>query len=92
VRALPRGETNADGVLAAHLDPHDALELVSSGARAVLGLPATGIVTGSPADLVAIGGSSLREAMATATEHRLVIRRGSFVSRTRLLHEAPGQL
>jgi len=78
-------------VLAAHLDPHEALELVSSGARTVLGLPCVRIEPGAPADLVAIAGSSLREAMATATEDRVVIRRGRVVSRTRVLHEALGQ-
>jgi len=92
----PLGRTDPIGtaqllVLAAHLDPHEALELVSSGARTVLGLPCVQIEPGAPADLVAIAGSSLCEAMATATEDRVVIRRGRVVSRTRVLHEALGQ-
>lgn len=71
-------------VLAAHLDPSVAVQLVSTGARAVMGLPTLGIAPGAPADLVAIAGTSLRAALATATEDRIVLRRGRVVSRTRV--------
>ena len=61
-----------------------ALQLVSSAARRVMGLPEIAIAAGSPADLVALAAGSPREAIATATPERLVFRRGELVASTRL--------
>ena len=69
-------------VVAGHLDPADAYAFVSEHARRILGLPAVAVEAGSSADLVAVAGSSLREAIATATQQRIVFRRGRVVSRT----------
>lgn len=71
-------------VVAGHLAPDDAYRFVSDRARSVMGLPAVALEVGSPADLLAIASSSVREAIATATEQRIVIRRGRVVSRTDL--------
>lgn len=69
-------------VVAAHLEPAEAYAFVSTRARAIMGLPAVGTEVGASADLLAVAGSSLREAIATATEQRIVFRRGNVVSRT----------
>ncbi len=69
-------------VLAGQLSPQEAYGLVSTGARKAMGLPALEIVPGSPADLLAVAGSSLREVLATATEDRVVIRDGRLIART----------
>ncbi len=67
-------------VVAGHLEPDAAYSFVSDRARAIMGLPPVGLDVGSPADLLAVAASSLREAIATATEKRIVIRRGRVVS------------
>jgi cytosine/creatinine deaminase len=80
-------QTAALLVLGGQLDIRTAYELVSTGARAVMGLPASGIAPGGPAELLAVAGRSLQEALATGTEDRLVFRRGELVERTRVVHE-----
>ena len=74
-------------VAGAHIEPHAAFELVSDGARAVMGVPAARIEEGASADFLAVRASSLREAVATATEDRLVVLRGRVVARTRVQRE-----
>lgn len=69
-------------VLAGHVTPAEAYEMVSANARAVLGLAPLRIEPDAPADLVAIAAGSLREAIATRTEDRLVLRAGRIVART----------
>jgi cytosine deaminase len=69
-------------VCAAHLDVDDAYQLVSDAARAVMGLEPVRLQAGAPAELLAVHASSLREAVATATEARLVIHAGRVVART----------
>ena len=69
-------------VSAAQLDPDDAYELVSDAARAVMGLEPVELEHGAPAELLAVRASSLREALATITEARLVIHAGRVVART----------
>ena len=69
-------------VCAAHLDPDAAYELVSGAARAVMGLEPVRFEHGAPAELLAVRASSLREAVATTTEARLVIHAGRVVART----------
>lgn len=69
-------------VVAGHLEPEEAYDLVSARARAVMGLVAASVEKGAPADLLAVRGTSLREVIATATESRIVFRSGRVVSRT----------
>lgn len=71
-------------VLAGHLSPYEAYELVSIGARTVMGLERAVVEPGARADLVAIAAGSLREAIATRTEDRIVVRAGRIVARTRV--------
>ncbi|MCI0633095.1 MAG: amidohydrolase family protein, partial [Actinobacteria bacterium] len=71
-------------VVGGQLEPEEAYDLVSVRAREVMGLPAAGIAPGAPADLVAVRGSSLREVVATASEDRIVWRRGRIVARTEI--------
>jgi cytosine deaminase len=80
-------QTAALLVLAGQLDIPTAYALVSTGARAAMGLPARGLAPGEPADLLAVAGGSLQEALATTTEDRLVFRHGRLVNRTRVVHE-----
>lgn len=75
-------ETAALLVAAAHLTPAEAYELVSAGARAAMGLPAVALVPGSPAELLAVRGASLADAIARGSEHRYVIHAGRCVART----------
>jgi cytosine deaminase len=69
-------------VVGGQLTPTTAFELVTSNARAVMGLPPLEVAPGSPADLVAVAAGSLREAIATVTQARIVFRRGEPVFRT----------
>ena len=75
-------ETAALLITAAHQNPHTATELVTSEARAVLGLEPAGPVVGARADLVAIRGADLTEVIATAPADRVVIVNGTAVART----------
>jgi cytosine deaminase len=74
-------------VLAGQLDIPTAYALVSTGARAAMGLPADAIAPGAPAELIAVAGGSLQEVLATTTEDRLVFRHGRLVERTRVVRE-----
>jgi cytosine deaminase len=74
-------------VLGGQLDIPTAYRLVSQGARAAMGLPAAGVRAGEPAELLAVAGGSLQEVLATATEDRLLFRRGRLVERTRVVRE-----
>jgi cytosine deaminase len=69
-------------VTAAHLSPQTAYSLVSDGARGVMGMPASNIRAGDPADLMAIAAHSLTEALASVTEDRIVFAGGTVVART----------
>jgi cytosine deaminase len=74
-------ETSALLVMAAHLSPADAFHAVSAASRAALGLPAVAVAPGSSAELMAVPrAATLREAMATAAERRVVIHRGQMVA------------
>lgn len=75
-------ETAALLVMAAHLTPADAWEAVSASARRAMGLPAVTLEPGSPAEILAVRGSSLTDAVARASEERIVIHRGRCVART----------
>lgn len=75
-------ETAALLVAAAHLTPEDAYTLVSAGARAAMGLPPVVLAAGAPAELLAVRGASLADAIARGSEHRFVIHAGRCVART----------
>jgi cytosine deaminase len=71
-------------VTAGHLGIEEAYDLVSSGARAVLELAPGTVAPGDPADVLAVAGRSLQEAVAMAPEHRLVFSSGRLVARSRV--------
>ncbi|TDD33884.1 cytosine deaminase [Actinomadura sp. KC06] len=74
-------------VMAGHLTVDQAYDLVSDGARRVMGLPPARVEPGFRAELLAIAAGSLREAIATTTEARIVIRGPRIVHRTRVVHD-----
>ena len=73
-------ETASLLVSAGHLSPSEAWHAVTAGARSALGLPPVSVAVGSPAELLAVRASTLREAMAFAPPARVVIHRGVIVS------------
>ena len=77
-------ETAALLVMAGHLSADEAYAAVSAGARAALGIPSVAIEVGAPADLVAIAGDSLNDAVARADVGRMVWKDGRMVARTTL--------
>jgi cytosine deaminase len=80
-------ETASLLVAAAHLTPCEAVDAVTAGARAVLGLPVAGPYEGAVADLLAVRAGSLSEALGTTCPERVVFRAGRAVSRTRVVRE-----
>jgi cytosine deaminase len=73
-------ETAALLVMAAHLTPVESFHAVSAASRAALGLLAVSVTPGSPAELMAVPrAATVREAMATAADRRVVIHRGRVV-------------
>lgn len=73
-------ETAALLVLAGHVPPDRALDMVSHDVRATMGLPPAGVVPGRRADLLAIGAPTIRGALATAPHDRIVLRGGRVVA------------
>jgi cytosine deaminase len=69
-------------VMAAHETPEEAFDLVSNGARSVMGLPECGPWRGAVADVVAMPVRSMREAIADASSERIVFRAGREVARS----------
>jgi cytosine/creatinine deaminase len=67
-------------VSAGQLAPSMAFDAVAATARSVCGWPQVALEVGCPADLVAVPGSGLREAMAEASSARVVVRRGRVVN------------
>lgn len=74
-------------VAAGHLDVAAAWHAVSDGARRVMSLPAAGPVVGRRADLLAIRGETLADAVAAAPADRLVFSHGRLVARSRTAQE-----
>jgi cytosine/creatinine deaminase len=68
-------------ITAGHLDVPTAFAAVTRSARLVMGIAAEGLVAGAPADLVAVPGRTLREAIAEADTNRVVVRGGALVTR-----------
>ncbi len=75
-------ETAALLVMAGHLLPDEAYDAVTKGARAAMGLERVELAAGSPAELLAVQGTTLREAIANAPGDRLVYHRGRLVAET----------
>lgn len=75
-------ETAALLVMAGHLLPEEAFAAVTSGARSAMGLPPVEVAAGFPADLVAVRGSDVSDAMARANQQRMVFRLGRLVAST----------
>jgi cytosine/creatinine deaminase len=73
-------ETAALMILAGHLLPRAAIEAVTSAARRAVGLPATQVAPGAPADLVAVPASTVREAIANQPLARLTFRAGELLA------------
>ena len=69
-------------VMAAHETPGEAFDLVSNGARSVMGLSECGPWRGAVADVVAMPVRSVREAIADAGNERIVFRAGREVARS----------
>jgi cytosine deaminase len=80
-------ETAALLVMAGHLMPDDAFDLVSNNVRRMMGLPPVTFQPGSPADFVAIDAPSIRGAIADAPADRIVIHAGRVVARTSTTRE-----
>ncbi len=74
-------ETAALLVMAGHLTPDEALHAVTTAGRAALGDDGGTLTVGAPADLVAVPGSSVREAMAFGPPGRWVWKAGTLVVR-----------
>lgn len=75
-------ETAAFLVMAGHRTPEQAWQMVSAAARAALGLPPVTLAPGEPAELVALPGDALTDALARAGEGRIVVHAGRIVART----------
>jgi len=71
-------------VAAGHLRPADAYQLVSGGARGVMGLPAVRVEPGSPAELLAVRAAGVGEAVAGGPAERVVVHAGRVVARTQV--------
>jgi cytosine deaminase len=75
-------ETAALLVMAGHLLPDEAYHAITDGARIGMGLPAVRIEPGAPAELVAVVGTSVADAIARADQQRMTWHRGRLVSST----------
>jgi cytosine deaminase len=75
-------ETASLLITAGHLAPHEAYQLVSDGARSVMGLREAGPRPGAAAEFLAVRGSSLVDVIARAPEDRIVIHAGRLVAVT----------
>jgi cytosine deaminase len=84
-------ETAALLVMAGHLAPDDAYDLVSNAARRALGLPPVTLAPGSPAELLAVDAANVREAIASAPAARTVVHRGRVVATTTVTVEISPQ-
>ncbi len=77
-------ETAALLVMAGHLLPNEAWDAVTKGSRTALGLPSSQIEVGDPADLLALPGDDLSDALARGDMARTVWKRGKIVARTQV--------
>lgn len=77
-------ETAALVVAAGHLGTEQAYRMVSEAARACIGLEPARVRPGDKADLLVIRASGTDEALAGATEERVVVHCGQVVARTKV--------
>ena len=75
-------ETAALLVMAGHVLPDDAYDMVSNNVRRAMRLPTVRFRVGDPADFVAIDAASIREAIADAPADRKVFYSGRLVAAT----------
>ena len=73
-------ETAALLVMAGHVLPDDAYEMVSNNVRRAMGLAAVRFEVGDPADFVAIDAPSIRAAIADAPADRMVFKSGRLIA------------
>jgi cytosine deaminase len=73
-------ETAALLVMAGHVLPDDAYEMVSNNVRRAMGLPIVRFEVGDPADFVAIDAPSIRGAIADAPADRMVFKAGRLIA------------
>ncbi len=77
-------ETASLLVMAGHLLPAEAFHAVSSASRQAMGLPVVEIAPGFPAELVAVRGAGIGDAIARADQERMVWHQGRLVASTRV--------
>lgn len=77
-------ETASLLIVTAHVSPAEAWHAVSNASRQAMGLPAVTLRPGSPAEVLAVRGLSLADAIARGSEHRVVIHAGRCVARTQV--------
>ncbi len=80
-------ETAALLVMAGHLAPGLAYDLVSNQPRRAMGLPAVGLFAGSPAEFIAVDAPTIRSAVAMTPIERRVFHQGRLVARTSVVTE-----
>ena len=68
--------------MAGHLQVGEAFAAVTDGARTAMGLPVVTIAPGYPAELLAVPGDGLADAIARAGDERIVWHHGRIVART----------
>jgi cytosine deaminase len=76
-------ETASLLVMAGHILPEQAYEMVSHNVREMMGLEPVTLIAGSPADLLVINAPSIRGAIADASGDRMVFRAGRLVASSR---------
>ena len=77
-------ETASLLVTAGHLTLHEALDLISDGARSVMSLPPAGPRPGAAAELLAVRGVRPGAVVAEASPDRFVIHAGGLVAHSRV--------
>ena len=82
-------ETASLLVMAGHLAPELAYDLVSNRARRAMGLVPVDMAPGSPAELLLVRAATVRQAVADAPPDRIVVHRGSVVARTEVRRSRP---
>ncbi|HZQ58380.1 MAG TPA: amidohydrolase family protein [Acidimicrobiales bacterium] len=84
-------ETAALLVMAAHLTPDVAWHCCTTAARRAMGLPDVWVGAGSPAELLVVEGETLTDAMARASDRRIVVHEGRVVATTTVERRVLGQ-
>lgn len=85
-------ETASLMISAGHQRVATAYRSVSDDARAVMGLEPVALAPGSVADLLLIEGTSLPDAIAGASQRRIVVKGGRVISRTEVAHDVDDEI